>query len=129
MVDQIPDDDGLFRRIHVQFTRGRKARANPSYISPSGFSFSQDGCSVFWERFVNEEDVRNSCLELGKKKIHYGILKLLAGKVRNQENLDVKHDPTGNFRDYRCNKAHSLIISNSIISKNCFYENEGNIRR
>lgn len=97
--EDIPDKDLLFRRIPQIFIRVN--------ISPSAFSFNEDGCSVNWEKYSDPERTR---VEYARHPPnYYSVGALKAGDVRGID-LKVKHNPLPNEREKTVdNRTHCLI--------------------
>ena len=100
-VEEIPDEDRLFRRIHEsQLKRGTISRR-------MGFKYDADGISVDWEKYITPEEVRTRCAR--KPAREYRVVSLVAGKVREINNSEVRHAP---ISTNECvNRAHALITT------------------
>ncbi len=112
IVEDIPNEDYVFRNIHCAQHKKWKAKRTPN---ESDFSLrpGEDGLSVNWDKYCS---LAHAFILVGIQKdrnlqfrnpAEFKIIKLNIGEVRNLSTLgmevDVRHDP---LQD---NKAHSLI--------------------
>jgi hypothetical protein len=93
-VEEIPDPDRLFLRVHAGQLRHGK-------LHPGIFKVHEDSLSVDWERYSTAEETRLRAL---KDQRQTGVVALIAGIVRSIENLQVLHDPLPS------NRAHSGVF-------------------
>jgi len=92
-VEEIFDEDLLYRRIHVQYVK--------KSLSPDAFDFRGDGCSVDLARLTTPESTRSGSPRNPPECYKVGVLE--AGKVRGI-GLTLDHCPEPD------NPAHSLIL-------------------
>ncbi len=90
-VEEIPDKDEVFYRIHKNFFIGGR-------LQPGVFREIGDDMSVDWEKYSTP--VESVCR--AKVPVDNGIVSLIAGDVRNIK-LEVIHKPSEN------NMAHSIV--------------------
>ncbi len=97
--EEVPDKDLLYRRIPKVFVG--------TNISPSAFSFQEDGCSVNWEKYTTPERTR---IENARHPPNYYCVgSIRTGEVRGIE-LIVKHHPLPDEIERNIdNQAHCLI--------------------
>jgi hypothetical protein len=95
-VENIPDEDRLFLRVHVN-----DVRASGGKLHPGVFREQQGAMSVDWEEYSTAEESRNRA---GHPE-RVGILALVAGGVRSVDELTVLHEPD----EERRNRAHSGV--------------------
>lgn len=90
-IEEIPDEDKLFYRIHKDFYR----RGN---LIPGAFREIRDGMSADWERYSTP----TTSICRAKRPIDNGIVSLLVKNIRDM-NLEVIHKPSEK------NRAHSIV--------------------
>jgi len=91
-IEQIPDHDRLFLRVHITWVPDRK-------IVPGIFREHGGAMSVDWEKYSTAEETRLR----GRDPEKNGVVSLVAGAVRAIEQMTVEHEPI------RSNRAHSGI--------------------
>ncbi len=97
--EEVPDKDLLYRRIPKIFVG--------TTISPSAFSFQEDGCSVNWEKYSTLERTRIE--NTRHPPNYYCVGSLRTGDVRGFE-LIVKHHPLPDENEPKIdNRGHCLI--------------------
>ena len=90
-VEEIPDKDRLFYRIHKSFFRGGK-------LLPGVFREIGDGMSADWEKYATPTE--SVCR--AKVPTDNGIASFEARDIRNM-NLEVIHKPS------KKNRSHSIV--------------------
>lgn len=90
-IEEIPDEDKLFYRIHKDFCRGGN-------LVPGAFREIRDGMSTDWEKYSTP----TISICRAKKPIDNGIVSLIVKSIRNM-NLEVIHKPSA------YNRAHSIV--------------------
>lgn len=91
-VEQIPDDDFLFMRIHADFLKCG---------DPIGaYQDRKGGMSTDWDRYSTAQEARNRA----KNPKMNGIVRLHVKKVRELEDMLVEHAPLP------LNRAHSEVF-------------------
>jgi hypothetical protein len=95
-VEDIPDGDRLFLRVHAN-----DVRASGGKLHPGVFREQRGSMSVDWEKYSTAEESRNRA----RHPERVGILALIAGYVRSIEGLTVLHEPD----EERRNRAHSGV--------------------
>lgn len=95
-VEDIPDEDRLFLRVHVNDVRASGGKPHPGV-----FRERQGSMSVDWGKYSTAEESRNRA----RHPERVGILALIAGSVRSIEGLTVLHEPD----EERNNRAHSGV--------------------
>ena len=91
-VEQIPNEDFLFMRIHACYLE---------FGEPLGaFKDIGVGMSTDWEKYSTAQETRDRARNPKKN----GIIKLNAGKVRELDGLSVGHTPEPE------NQAHSEVF-------------------
>jgi hypothetical protein len=96
-VEDIPDEDRLFLRVHREQVRPTGGKLHPGVFREHG-----DSMSVDWERYSRPEESRNRATH----PEHVGIVQLVAGGVRTIDGLSVLHAPDR----ARNNRAHSGVF-------------------
>src|SRR5271157_3771361 len=103
-VEDIPDEDEVFRNVHVNLLRNW---AFPDKIPPNVFMSDEDGMSCDWAKYSTPQmtQERARCPEKN------GVIQMNVGATRSikfgESALDVKHDP---IEHPQPNRAHSLVI-------------------
>jgi hypothetical protein len=93
-VEQIPDPDRTFMRVHVQWLRP------PTRALHAGvFREIEGAISTDWEKYSTAKETRDR----GRNPGQNGVIALVTGNVRGIEGLSVKHEPLPS------NRAHSGI--------------------
>jgi hypothetical protein len=105
-VEDIPDGDRLFLRVHAN-----DVRASGGKLHPGVFREQRGSMSVDWEKYSTAEESRNRA----RHPERVGILALIAGYVRSIEGLTVLHEPD----EERRNRAHSGV--HGIFDPNCLH--------
>lgn len=96
-VEEIPDEDDLFCRVHRTFLRGG------TELRPAIFRV-QSGCvSTDWSAYSSPKH----CRKRARKPEENGVVTLLAGKVRACSPLAVAHTPD----QQQDNRSHSDIMN------------------
>ncbi len=90
-IEEIPDDNKVFYRIHKSFFREGK-------LIPGAFREIRDGMSADWEKYSTPAD--SICR--AKKPEDNGIVSLLVGNMRKTD-LEVTHRPSEE------NRSHSIV--------------------
>lgn len=101
-VEEIPNEDKLFYRIHINNIdldeTDSKQRIKPSAFDPMPKPNSVQ-MSVNWSKYMDAVATKQSA----KNPIKNGVLSFIANNIRNKPiNLNVTHQPTAN-------RAHSII--------------------
>lgn len=94
-VEDIPDGDLLYRRVHVNLLPANKTDGT---IPPGAF-LGIEGISVDWSKYSTASD----SLARSRQPAMTGIIQILAGDVRRFKELSVIHAPLDD------NRAHSNI--------------------
>ena len=94
-VEEIPDEDFLYYRVHRNYvvTTGGK-------LHPGVFIEREGSMSVDWAKYSTAEQARLRA----KTPDRNGVLALIAGDVREIEELQVRHEPRP------ANRAHSGVV-------------------
>ena len=95
-VEEIPDEDRLYRRVH-------KVHVRSDGIEPGAFKAYPKGSnrmSVDWEKYSTPEE---SLARMGKP-LENALVHLIAGEVRLLSSLAVKHTPKPE------NRSHSDVV-------------------
>ena len=96
-IEQIPDRDRLFMRVHVK-TWAREGEVRPGAFQkrPQGAT----GMSTDWEKYSTPEETRNR----GRNPIEQGVIVFFAGDARAVPGQAVEHTPKDE------NRAHTDVI-------------------
>jgi hypothetical protein len=97
-LEEIPDDDRLFRRAHRSLFQGQATR-DDDYI-PAGVIKKEQELSTDWSRYSTPEQSRARA----KHPEANGVISLPVGPVRSEALQSVEHAPEPE------NRAHSLVI-------------------
>jgi hypothetical protein len=92
-IEQIPDEDAVYMRVHKDFLRNR-------VLQPGVFREHNSGMSVDWDKYSTPQETRNRA----KNPLVNAVIEMDVGKVRRIQELDVIHQPTPE------NRAHSEVI-------------------
>jgi hypothetical protein len=96
--ENIPDEDRLFHRVHIDIVRTSGGKLGPKCFRDS----SGKGMSTDWSKYSSPERTR---MGNGTHKAkNYGVTALGVGRVRQIDQLQVVHDPTDD------NDAHTNIL-------------------
>jgi len=104
-VEDIPDEDGLFYRIHFNWTKDGKPKSNAFRNNPDDTPSA--GMSVNWEKYSTAEEAREGARQPPDV---YSVVKLIAGRVREFPNQLVVHDPIEGNDLIRANRAHTQVF-------------------
>jgi hypothetical protein len=91
-IENIPDPDRLFMRVANGWLPSR-------ILHPGIFRETGGAVSVDWEKYSTAEQTRYRA----RNPSQFGVIALVAGKVRKIEGLSVQHEPI------KSNRAHSGI--------------------
>jgi hypothetical protein len=91
-VEEIPDADSVFMRVHRDFIRNGD-------LLPGAFKSQDGGMSVDWSKYASREDAKRRA----KVPADHAVVSLLVGGIRKIDDLDVKHTPEPD------NRAHSEV--------------------
>lgn len=100
-VEEIPNNDSLFYRIHQQYIRYSELK--PKVFQEFGDG-EDKGLSTDWEEYSNPEDTRNRA----RKPEQNGVASMIAGFLRGLK-LTVEHAPIENHPDFEDNRAHTNV--------------------
>ena len=97
-VEDIPDADAAFYRVHWNFVRTAGGKLGPNcFRDPTGYGMSTD-----WSKYKTPQQTRLA--NGAEKAINYGVTGLQIGRVRQVERLTVVHAPTDD------NDAHTHVL-------------------
>jgi len=97
-VEEIPDDDSLYRRVHrVHWRRDSKEPIEPGAFK--NYPKGSDGMSVDWARYSTPQETRAR-----GKPDENAVVQLVAGEVRMLQTQQVEHTPITE------NRSHSEVI-------------------
>ena len=99
-VEEIPDQDSLFYRVSVGWVRPDLK------VAPGIFRENKGSISTDWEKYSTASETR---ARPGKPQ-RFAILRLIAGPVREIDELTVSHSPVQNVGGNPDNRAHSDIF-------------------
>jgi hypothetical protein len=97
-IEEIPDDDSIYYRVHTNLVKTAGGKLGPNcFRDPTG-----DGMSTDWSKYATPQQTR---LAKGHEKaIHYGVTGSVVGRVRQIEKLTVAHAPIDD------NDAHTHVL-------------------
>ncbi|MCP9237942.1 hypothetical protein [Lewinella sp. JB7] len=96
-VEEIPDEDTLYYRIHK--TEFRDGKVIPGAFKERGEG-DRKGMSTNWDKYSDPDDLISDREEPN----NYGVVNLNVAKVRMIEELSVEHNPLPD------NRAHSHVL-------------------
>ncbi len=99
-IEEIPDEDQLFLRVHINLLRSREDFSHVK-VPMNIFRIHGDGMSANWNRYPNPEKT----LQEAKEPEKNGVIKMNVSNVRNITPLKVKHVPIPN------NRAHTIVCN------------------
>lgn len=104
-IEEIPDVDSLFLRIHKCYIDNRnsdkKLKVTPAAFTPKPKETC--GLSTNWSKYSSAELTQQEVKNQKKDPFNYGVVSLVTSKIRAITPLTVNHAPSAN------NKAHSEI--------------------
>jgi hypothetical protein len=86
-IEEIPDPDTLYYRVHVN-----------DGLGPNIFRERDGGMSVNWSKYRTAEDTRTKGAR--KQPSEYGVIALVAGRIRSVQGLSVEHTPREDNRSH-----------------------------
>src|SRR5229473_7620854 len=95
--EEIPEEDKLFMRVHP--SNAKDGNLNPGAFRNHGQPGKPEGMSTDWEKYSTANESRNRAR---KNPAVYGVVSMVAGKVRQIPGQMVTHTP-----DYPTNRAHT----------------------
>jgi hypothetical protein len=101
-VEDIPDSDTLFLRVHRQHIREDRS------VRPAAFQDRGDGMSTDWSKYASASTTRFHPLKNGPE--NYGVLQMNVGEVRGVDALRVVHEPIKDHPTLPDNRAHSEVF-------------------
>jgi len=114
-VEIIPDNDKLFRRIHISLYNEKKRKfSEPAFMVRD--RRNEKALSVNWEKYASAE--QTSYDPYTKKNFCVGGI---IARIPRKLNLEVIHKPTRN------NIAHSIISGNDLLDNQKRYEIAGHL--
>lgn len=99
-VEEIPDNDSVFLRVHKTWRK-----KSDGSIAPSAFKPHDGGMSTDWEKYSTAEETR----QRGKPPVtNYAVVSLEVASVRKIDGLQVKHSPLID------NRSHSDVTGGDV---------------
>jgi hypothetical protein len=99
VVEEISDRDSLFYRVPVAWLR------SDMKVAPGLFRENKGSMSTDWEKYSSAAETRTR--PGGPER--FAVLRLIAGKVREIEELTVSHEPVQGVEGQPDNRAHTSI--------------------
>jgi hypothetical protein len=91
-IEEIPDADSVFLRVHKDFMRDGD-------VQPGAFREQDGAMSVDWNKYASKEDAKRRA----RIPADNAVVSLIVGGIRKIDDLDVKHTPEPG------NRSHSEV--------------------
>lgn len=99
--EEIPDTDSLFYRVPREWLKPGDTRIQPGLFRENKGSISTD-----WEKYSTAAQTRSR--PGGPER--FGVIRMVAGPVREIDGLTVLHSPVQNVQGQVDNRAHTSIF-------------------